>query len=193
MSAPTTPEAAGRLSITTGCPSRSARRGPSRRAVTSLPPPGANGMTRRIGREGYLSCAQAVPDHHSTHAHATMTGIPRIVAMLLGLDSRVADHLGDAVVVVLDERRERRGGAADDVEPELGEALADVRQFADAHGLGIDLRNNCRRGAGRRKEPGPRIVLVAPHAGFRHSRDLRRRGRARGAGGGENSQASGLM
>jgi hypothetical protein len=51
-SEPTLPAAPGRLSTTTGWPNVSYNAGAISRAMMSLPPPGANGPTHRIGRLG---------------------------------------------------------------------------------------------------------------------------------------------
>jgi hypothetical protein len=46
------PDAPGRFSTTTGCPSGCARRWATIRAVTSAEPPGENPTMRRIGLTG---------------------------------------------------------------------------------------------------------------------------------------------
>src|SRR5687767_2942313 len=57
MPAPMLPAAPGRLSTTTDWPHASVICGPMRRARMSDPPPAENGVSTRIGRLGYLSCA----------------------------------------------------------------------------------------------------------------------------------------
>jgi len=51
-SAPMFPEAPGRLSTTTAWPQRSPSFWATRRAMMSVPPPGANPTTTRTGRDG---------------------------------------------------------------------------------------------------------------------------------------------
>jgi len=53
------PLAPGRLSTTTDLPRRSVSGGAMMRAMTSSPPPGAVGVSKRIGRAG-KSCASAM-------------------------------------------------------------------------------------------------------------------------------------
>jgi hypothetical protein len=55
------PFAPGRLSITTGCPSASLKRGPTMRASVSAGPPGGTATIMRIGFEGY-GCATTEAD-----------------------------------------------------------------------------------------------------------------------------------
>src|SRR4051812_37513971 len=61
MSAPITPPAPPRLSTTTGCPSDSVSRGARSRASKSVPPPAANGTTKRMGLPGQGWAAAGIP------------------------------------------------------------------------------------------------------------------------------------
>src|SRR4051812_42250968 len=58
MSDPMLPEAPGRFSTITGCPSACRSCSPTTRAKMSVEPPGAQGTTIRTGRVGY-ACARA--------------------------------------------------------------------------------------------------------------------------------------
>src|SRR5688572_8652745 len=59
--------APGRFSTTTCCPRYSDTFGATARAVMSVPPPGADGTTKRIAREGYGACAPAEALQTSVH------------------------------------------------------------------------------------------------------------------------------
>ena len=61
MAVPIVPPAPVRFSITTGCPQFSLIFCAMMRASVSVPPPGENGTTKRIGLVGNFCCACATP------------------------------------------------------------------------------------------------------------------------------------
>src|SRR5713101_3428054 len=89
-----TPPAPPRFSITTLCPRLSCSAGTTLRVTMSVPPPGAAGTTRRIGRAGY--CASAGAWSPETSASSAMN---RVTAHLAG--DHVAGSRADVVEVEL--------------------------------------------------------------------------------------------
>src|SRR5437870_3402183 len=89
-----TPPAPPRFSITTVCPRFSDSAGTTLRVTMSVPPPGAAGTTRRIGRVGY--CAHAGAWSPETSASSAMN---RVTAHLAG--DHVAGPRADVVEVEL--------------------------------------------------------------------------------------------
>src|SRR5256712_665258 len=105
-----TPPAPPRFSITTVCPRFSDSAGTTLRVTMSVPPPGAAGTTRRIGRAGY--CAHAGAWSPETSASSAMN---RVTAHLAG--DHVAGSRADVVEVELPDPVFLFGPAGDQRSP----------------------------------------------------------------------------
>src|SRR4051812_46923731 len=96
------PPAPGRLSITNCWPRASDSFCPTRRASTSVVPPGAKGTSNRTGLAGY-ACARTKLELASS---ARCSSNPSNRIPLVDLQTDVLHDLGVLLVVALDERRE---------------------------------------------------------------------------------------
>src|SRR5581483_314196 len=140
-SAPSTPPAPGRLSITTGCPSASPSFGAIIRATVSADAPEVNGMTKRIGFVGY-DCAAAgaaanASDSATMDARIVFTASERRAGCEIVANDLFAGREPHFIVRRdVAERRIERVDAVRDAD-EIG-VQADRHDFARALALAIE-------------------------------------------------------
>src|SRR5262245_2435698 len=154
--------APGRFSTTTGWPRTSGSLDAIRRATMSVPPPGVNPTTSRIGRPGY-GCASAAALQSAMTA-ATSRVHPVAAIRSFHLRAGLLDHLAPAGDFALQELAELLRRARERLDPHRREPVARLRCARDFGEIRVQPRHDVPRHAGRHEDAVPGVDLELGHA-----------------------------